>query len=237
MLMLAPTSFKTALCCPACLRAAERAKAVAQERAAVRLARERLSKRICERLDAPYAGMSYDDFLGKFEAALIKTTMRSGEPVTYRSRNKRYTFWWHLLGKRLLVKVGWLGGRKSRRVRLVKPDVEALAARMAGRGACRLCGASFDRNGTRRKFCSDAHAARHRKLTWQKRKQWVKNAEERQAKWAEGQRMLARIDARQQQDDRARRAAARRRRRERKRKLERMADERKTAPEVVTRTD
>ena len=113
-LMLAPTSFKTALCCPACLRAAERAKAVAQERAAVRLARERLSKRICERLDAPYAGMSYDDFLGKFEAALIKTTMRTGEPVTYRSGNKRYTFWWHVPGKRLLVKVGWLGGRKSR---------------------------------------------------------------------------------------------------------------------------
>ncbi len=223
----------TALCCPPCLRAFARAQAIAEDRAA----RGRLAERIRDRLDAPYARMSYDDYLRKFEARLIKTTVRTGEPVTYRSGNKRYTFWWHVPGKRLLVKVGWLGGRKSRRVRLVKPDVEALAARMRGRGACRLCGARIERKGTRRKFCSDAHAARHRKLTWRQRKQWVKNEAARAAQYAEGQRLLARVDALQEQGDRARRAAARRRRRERKRKLERMADERKRAPEVVTRTD
>lgn len=67
---------------------------------------------IRERLEAPYAGRDYQDELRRQENDLVALMRGTGHPVNLRSRNKRYTFWLHEKGDRLLVKVGWLGGRQ-----------------------------------------------------------------------------------------------------------------------------
>jgi hypothetical protein len=83
--------------------------------------------------------------------------------VSFTSRGRRYTFWWHRKGGRLLVKVGGLSYE-------AKPAIEALARKLADVRVCPDCGTAFARRG-RQRYCSAAHAARSRKRRWTRRAQ------------------------------------------------------------------
>jgi hypothetical protein len=195
---------------PAALRQREQDRGLTAEE----LRRAHLRAKILHQIDDSYL-KTYEDHLRAVEAHLFKTLRRTGHPVTRRSGNKRYTFWRHEKGDRLLVKVGWLGGRKSRRERPVQPFVEELAARLRGRGACRLCGAWFDRNGTRKKFCTPEHAAKFRKQTWRQRRA----QDARDATGAdESARLIERNEALRRASERTARALNRRRQRARKKR-------------------
>ena len=198
------------------------------ELAAKHVAVNRLRGKIRERLDAPYAVLAYDDHLGRFETDLVKRLRRTGHPLNLVSRNKRYTFWWHEKGNRLIVKVSWRGGRQSRRKRLMQPIIEDLAARLRGRGACRLCGAWFERNGTRKKFCSPAHAARWRKLTWRERKKRAAWEQGRDARRAASACLIERNEELRRLSAKTHRAALGRRRAKAE-KTERIVNERERA--------
>lgn len=93
------------------------------------------------------------------QIAIEARPLRDG--VSFTSRGRRYTFYWHRKGKRLAVKVGGLAYE-------TKPVIEALAAKLSATRTCPDCGAAVSRRGKQR-FCTPAHAARYRKQQWARR--------------------------------------------------------------------
>jgi hypothetical protein len=83
--------------------------------------------------------------LDAFESQVKLTARRIDHPVTYRSRGRTFSFYWHRLGERLLVRV---------RPSSVHKLAEALARKLQDARACARCGVEFPKRG-RAKFCSD----------------------------------------------------------------------------------
>ena len=92
-----------------------------------------------------------------FYRRIVNSLRPSGggrETVTYTSRWKRYTFWAHKRGGRVLVRI-----RRVKRPRL--PDVETLAEKLAKQGNCKECSRPFEFK-RRRQYCSTRCATRNR---------------------------------------------------------------------------
>lgn len=95
---------------------------------------------------------------------LEKQLSQGARPITYKSRGRKYTFYWLKSGHRLAVEV------QTRRRLPSNPAVEALARKIGAVWSCPECGKVFARKG-KQKFCTPAHAARHRKARWLKAQQ------------------------------------------------------------------
>jgi len=102
------------------------------------------------------------DDIATLERDLSRKLALGKGPFTFLSRGRRYTFYWLRSGHRMAVKIH----RKPRPP--ARPDIEALAQKLRATWSCPECGKVFTRRG-RQKFCSPAHAARHRKHRYLRR--------------------------------------------------------------------
>lgn len=124
------------------------------------------------------------DALEREIGARLRDSMRGPadhREISYNSRGRRYTFYWHQKARRLRV-----SKHSPRPAYKVRPGIEALAERLRAVLFCVECGREFPRN-RRQRYCSPAHGARYRKRAWKARQ-----AEQRAE--AEAAALIARLD-------------------------------------------
>jgi hypothetical protein len=131
------------------------------------------------------------------------TVSRNG--ITFTSGGRKFTFYWHVRGRALMVKIG-------KPAHKVQPEIEELAAALRARRVCPTCFKVFPRRG-KQAYC-DARCS----ATMRKRRERAKVAEVKRAQQRDALRVqLAQNDELRRKAEKARarrkqRALARKRR-------------------------